>query len=144
AEPVRQAALRFLETGAAPVRPAKRGDQQQVVVDPAWPLPVPDYLWDLMRPDAGRAARPHYEVLLDMAIAAKKPDDVLHWYDKIGGPKRGSRLGGWHAGHDYADRVAAAVAATHPERALDIYRRHLQKRLGPADPRSYEAAGFYL
>ena len=117
-EPVRAAALRFLETGVDAVSgrlPASRGrhdhahrvfDQEasrfdlgrqrhprnrrrpapdQLKIDPAWPLPMPDYLIPLLnRP--GRydsAPRPHLEVLLEMAMAAKRPDEVLRWFDKM-------------------------------------------------------------
>ena len=91
-EQVRAAALRFLETGKSPfqwIASPKAG--QTIRVDSAWPLPVPDYLMPLMRPSDRTIAPhgPHYDVLLDMAIAAKRPDDVLRWYDKmLGGRKR--------------------------------------------------------
>ncbi len=118
-------------------------------VDPAWPLPVPDYLLPLMcqAKPAYVARGPHFDVLLDMAIDAKKPEDVLHWYDKMAGGKRsaaspwGQRA--WHGGST-ADRVAAAVAKSHPERALEIYRQGLDSHLPQANMSSYEAAADYL
>ena len=78
-------------------------------IDPAWPLPVPDYLIPLMnrlgRP--GAAPRPHPEVLLEMAIAAKRPDEVLRWFDRMRSDRQGSDYSPGRFG--YADRVAAAV-----------------------------------
>ena len=96
-EQVRAAAMRFLETGDLPfqcIASTKAG--QTIRVDAAWPLPVPDYLVPLMRPSSRtiEPRGPHYDVLLDMAIAAKKPDEVLHWYDKMSkGQKRSAADG---------------------------------------------------
>ena len=131
-EQVRAAALRFLETGVSPFQwKASPKAGQTLRVDSAWPLPVPDYLVPLLRTRGPAIAPrgPHYDVLLDMAIAAKQPDEVLRWYDKMAkGQKRFG--GGWgFAGSGTDDRVAAAVAKSHPERALEIYRRELDADL---------------
>jgi uncharacterized Zn finger protein len=139
---VRAAALRFLETGVSPfqwVASAKAG--QTLRVDSAWPLPLPEYLVPLLRTD-GRAISPrgpHFDVLLGMAIAAKQPDEVLRWYDKLSkGQKRFG--GGWgFTGSRADDRVAAAVAKSHPERALEIYRRKLDEALPHANVSAYES-----
>jgi uncharacterized Zn finger protein len=144
---VRAAALRFLETGVQPfkwIASPKAG--QTLRVDSTWPLPMPDYLVPLLRPGSRSNALhgPHYHVLLDMAIAAKLPDDVLHWYDKI--PKKQRQIGGgwgW-TGEETADRVAAAVAKSHPERALEIYQHGLGQFLPHANLSSYESAAAYL
>ena len=44
----------------------------------------------------------------------------------------------------YGDRVAAAVAESHPERALGIYRRELDGTLPQAHVSAYESAAGYL
>lgn len=173
-EPVRAAALRFLETGAMPyqlivppsaavtvkgmsTRPQvkKRGTATKsaasfpeptppapkcVVTDLAWPLPLPDYLVPFLnRP--GRynpAPRPHLEVLLDMALAAKRPDEVLHWFDKMQSAPRES---GYYQGpYGYTDRVAEAVSAPYPERAIAIYTAALNAQLPHAQQSSYDSA----
>jgi uncharacterized Zn finger protein len=148
-EQVRAAALRFLETGEEPFKwIASQKAGQSLRVDSAWPLPVPDYLVPLMRPKNGRPIaprQPHFDVLLDMAIADKRSDDVLHWFDKM--PKAHGNLGGgwgWAGEGGTADRVAAAVEKSHPERALEIYRRGLERMLPQAKPSAYESAGAYL
>jgi uncharacterized Zn finger protein len=147
---VRAAAMAFLESGKPPVRwSVSIKGKRSVAVDPAWPLPTPDYLApppDIdVRPHD--LPRPHYDVLLDMAIADKRPEDVLRWYDKMGDRKRSAHdWGGW-GGHwqtSYSDRVAVAVASTHPQRALDIYRRGLDSSLTHADTRAYEACAAHL
>lgn len=149
AEQVGKAALRFLETGVSPMEVVR--DKKGVAslrVDPSWPLPVPDYLAPLMLGDSRtfRKIGPHYDVLLDMAIAAKHPEDVLRWYDKMtSGQKGGSNTWGrYDAGRGTADRVAEAVAKAHPERALAIYRRGLDANLPHADMAAYESATAYL
>jgi uncharacterized Zn finger protein len=142
---VRAAALRFLETGMSPIQwKAAPKAGQTFRVDPAWPLPLPDYLVPLLR--AGERAiaprGPRFDVLLDMAIAAKQPDEVLRWYDKM--PKS-RNFGGWGwAQSGIGDRVAAAVAKSHPERAVEIYRRELDATLPRADVSAYESAARYL
>ncbi len=169
-EPVRTAALHFLETGATPYQvtapppsartsrtvktsgrqgsaskratPAPREKEAEatprLTIDPAWPLPVPDYLIPHLA-ERGRYAqepRPHLDVLLDMAIADKRPDDVLRWYEKM------PRTYGYRS--QFADRVAEAVGDTHPERALEIYRQALEAQLPHANQSAYETAVGYL
>jgi uncharacterized Zn finger protein len=146
-EAVRAAALRFLETGVSPIQwTESRKGERSLRIDAAWPLPVPDYLEPLFtRARAGATApRPHYDVLLDMAIAAKKPDDVLHWFDKMSAQEKrvAGRWGG--AGPPQADRVAEAVAKSHPERALAIYRNGLDANLPQANISAYGSAAAYL
>lgn len=154
-ERVRAAALAYLESGRSPIQMSpERDGQRKVTVDPAWPLPVPDYLAPVSESSAAarsvrvrqNSPRPHYDVLLEMAIAEKKPDEVLHWYDEMRGSERGSASGGWGAYgyHSYAERVAAAVATAHPERALDIYRRALDTNLRAAHVSAYENCAAYL
>ena len=88
----------FLETGVSPFqvdRVAKGG------ADASRRFRLAASAARLSRPAVayrGRSATaprgPHYDVLLDMAIAAKQPDEVLRWYDKMA---KGERRfgGGW-------------------------------------------------
>jgi uncharacterized Zn finger protein len=171
-KPVRAAALRFLETGEAPyqvitppsesrakakssasgkqrtttTRPARPAAREpgRLMTDSAWPLPVPDDLLPLLDRTGqyDRAAGPHLEVLLEMAIAAKRPDEVLRWFDKMrsAASKRDHR----DESIAWADRVAAVVGATHPERAIAIYRDALKGVLPHAQQSAYERAAGYL
>jgi hypothetical protein len=90
-----------------------------------WPLPMPDYLLPLLtnRSKFSRPASSHFDVLIDMAIADHRHDDVLRWYDAMsaGQQYRGSMT--WYGSGGYGDRVAAAVTESHPERSLAIYRQ---------------------
>ncbi|QDV35164.1 SWIM zinc finger family protein [Tautonia plasticadhaerens] len=173
AEPaVREHALRFLETGVLPVRPPAPPPRpsrprsksrarstgsssagpaptpeapKAPVVDPGWPLPTPDYLVPFLS-QALRfdpEPRPHLDVLLQMAIAAKDPEAVLRWYDRMKAEPSRSPYSYDHA-RAYADRVAGAVADSHPDRAIAIYRDALDAQLPHARPSAYEAAAGYL
>ena len=108
---VRAAALAFLETGKAPVEPVvvakgKEKGKRKLRVDSDWPLPVPDHLVAMICKERSfHVSRgPHFDVLLDMAIDAKDPTEVLRWYDKMCSGD-GRPVGVW--GGSTADRVAA-------------------------------------
>ena len=172
--PVREAALRFLETGLGPFQvtsppkiatsprakslPKKKSaatspaapapkpveNAARLKADPAWPLPVPDELIPLMarRHPYDQGPRPHLEVLLEMAITAKDPDEVLRWFDEMRRAKQGP--GYYNHALSYADRVASAVSASHPVRSLEIYKAALDAQLPQAQQSAYEAAAGYL
>jgi len=146
-DPVRAAALRFLESGVAPIRVASDGKKgRKVTIDPAWPLPLPAYLAPLTSErQTKQTPRPHYDVLIDMAIKDKRPDDVLRWYEAETAPTK-QTLSGPHYLGDYfdSDRVAKAVIASHPQRALEIYRRKLDAHLRQASTSAYETCAACL
>ena len=50
----------------------------------------------------------------------------------------------WLGFDNYADRVAEAVAKTHPDRALEIYRQRVNDTLTRAHVSAYEAVAAYL
>lgn len=141
-EAVERLALEFLETGKPPFAVAvKKDGARSVTLHPDWPLPLPDYLLPLLRTGD---PRPHYDVLIDMAIAERRPDDVLRWYDLWRAAAKGQRAG-WNFGAgSYADRVAAAVAESHPERTLEIYRGCVEENLPQASVSAYETVAAYL
>ncbi|SIO38298.1 Uncharacterized conserved protein, contains Zn finger domain [Singulisphaera sp. GP187] len=173
-ESVRATALRFLETGVLPFQmifppPAKitpptpksqsaktksrppalspepkAAAPGRLKLDPAWPLPMPEYLIPrLNRPGRHDSApRPRLEVLLEMAIAAKRPEEVLRWFDKMRSEPQQPGL--YIRTLTYADRVAAAVAATHPERSIEIYQAAIKVQLPNAQQSAYETVVGYL
>lgn len=107
---------------------------------------MPGYLLPLWNTESRfrPAAGPHFHVLIDMAIADRRHDDVLRWYDAMlaGHKPRGGMYRYGSGG--YADGVAAAVAESHPERSLDIYRQRVNDHLPNAGVSSYEAIAGYL
>ena len=144
---VRQQALRFLETGVSPIRVStSRKGEHKAVVAPEWPLPVPGFLLPLFLPSARGYSRsgPHYDVLIALAIDEKRPDDVLRWYDKMRTERKESAGPYWYGEGGYGDSVAAAVAESHPERALEIYAQRVKSNLTQASPAAYETVAAYL
>jgi uncharacterized Zn finger protein len=79
-----------------------------------------------------------------MAIKAKRPDEVLRWYDTMRAAPRPAGYYHYDRASQYAERVADAVAATHPERAVEVYRAGLEANLRDANPAAYDAATKYL
>ena len=142
---IRVIALNFLETGASPL-PSPGKVSAKSVENAQWPLPMPAYLLPLLgnesrfRPTAG----PHFDVLIDMAIADRRQDDVLRWYDAMSaGQKHRGGMSCYGSG-GYGDQVAAAVTESHPERSLAIYRQRVDDHLPHASASAYEAVAGYL
>ena len=59
-------------------------------------------------------------------------------------PGKPARSGWGGMASSHADRVAVAVARSHPERALEIYRNGLDSHLPHASISAYESAARYL
>lgn len=139
---VERLALEFLETGKLPISVTVTKDEAQSgATEQDWPLPLPDYLLPLLRIGD---PRPHFDVLIDMAINERRPDHVLRWFDTWRATSKGQRAG-WNFGSSsYADKVAAAVAESHPERTLEIYRGCVDQSLVRADVSAYETVAAYL
>ena len=142
---IRGIALNFLETGALPL-PSPGKVSAMSVENAEWPLPMPAYLLPLLGNESrfGRTAGPHFDVLIDMAIADRRQDDVLRWYDAmLAGQKHRGGMS-WYGSGGYGDQVAAAVTKSHPERSLAIYRQRVEDHLPHASASSYEAVAGYL
>ncbi len=140
---VRAAALRFLETGVRPAAAssalAKTSKRRKAASN--WPLPAPA---DSTRSaKAGASAEPHFDVLLQLALEEKRPDDVLRWYDKLIASRRASSFG-WYDGDSLQGEVADAVAATHPHRAIALYQQIIEGLIARTSPSAYESARPYL
>jgi uncharacterized Zn finger protein len=144
---VRDFALGFLETGVAPFFAELHEGTRKVDVRSDWPLAVPAYLLPLFRQATASHTSdgPHYSVLVDMAIADHRHDDVLRWYEAMhAGKKHQTGTSAWIGASHYADRVAEAVAESHPDRALEIYRQRVDDHLQRAHVPAYEAVAAYL
>ena len=142
---IRDIALNFLETGASPL-PSPGKVSAKSVEHAEWPLPMPAYLLPLLgnesrfRPTAG----PHFDVLIDMAIADRRQDDVLRWYDAMSAGQKHRGSMSWYGSGGYGDQVADAVTESHPERSLAIYRQRVDDHLPHASASAYEAVAGYL
>jgi uncharacterized Zn finger protein len=143
---VRAAALEFLESGFVPYRVRANWcgleGRPEVIIDAAWPLPVPEEIAELLESvetgAEGVTPVSHPGVLLEMAIAAERADEVLHRFDRmIGGAQHAASA---RSASDYAGRVAEAVASAYPERSLEIMIGLLKGYLASATYSSDEAA----
>jgi uncharacterized Zn finger protein len=127
---VRGYVLRYLETGQRP-DPASRRKETTF-----WPLPTPE----VMRPRNKAKKRyerlPNLDMLIDIAILERRFDDVVTLYQEL----RKTKRWGWET--DKA--VAEAVAETHPQTALDIWRAIAESLIGQVKPKAYEEAAIYL
>jgi uncharacterized Zn finger protein len=122
---VRAAAMHYLETGTCP-QPST----------PSCPLPESRLHKTSERP---WTQAPMIDTLIDIAIAEKRPDDVLRWYDQ-GTP----RSRGWEYSGFADDRVAEAVEGTYPDRAVAIWKQLAEQQIALTKPKAYEEAARYL
>ncbi len=124
---VRKSLLAYLETGVRPDLHKTKTPSSN------WPLPPSG----LLPPKAkgGADVHPDTDVLIDIAIYEKRPDDVLKWY---------------HLGHkspcyhETDNSVAEAVKSTHPDEALTIWKRVVEWEIDRVKPASYKVAVAYL
>lgn len=130
------------------------GDRSKVaaseLVEPsslAWPLPS----LDLPEPRVDRSdrrfavstipPRRYLDVLLELALKAKQPDEILHRFDKLASPVAG------YVGRfsdTFADRVATAIAPMYPERSLELWNKLIDAEVAATSPSHYEIAAGYL
>ena len=79
------------------------------------------------------------ETLIDLAIAEKRPDEIIRWYDQ-----RKPRSAAWGYSWVDDDRIAQAVADTYPDRALAIWKKLAESQIALTQTRAYETAAGYL
>ena len=100
----------------------------------SWPLPESG----LSRPRTDRDERfPKIDVLIDIAILEKKPDQVLRWYDQ-----RPKGRFGWYGVDE--DAIATAVQAHAPDRAVAIWKNKAERLIAQVKPSAYQEAAKYL
>jgi len=121
---VEPAARQYLETGKLPKTAS------------SWPLPETG----VMKISEQRQSQiPVIETLIDIAIAEKRPDDVIRWYDRRK-PKKVS----WGLGDFQEDEIAKALADQYPDRALTIWKKLAENLISLTKPKAYEEAANYL
>ena len=96
---------------------------------------LPDTGLFLSRP--GRTGTPFFELLIEIAIAEKRPDEVLAWFDKLRSVPRGIFPLPYN-------RVANAVVEKFPDRALAIWMERAESMPSASHPKSYESSLHYL
>jgi uncharacterized Zn finger protein len=122
---VRTTTLLYLENGKLPNS------------DPSWPLPETGAE---EAPKVGKNEFPMTDVLIDIAIEEKRPEEVLKWYDH----RKLNKQVFW-GGNGYQEgQIAEAVADDYPDRALAIWQNVAEKQIAVTQPKAYEAAAGYL
>jgi uncharacterized Zn finger protein len=130
---VRRHALHFLETLILPWNFSQTDSMADL---PPWPLPstgLPDPA------PYGREQPPLARVLLEVALAEGRLDDVLAWFDRIRQRRQYSLLYG-----DLSGSVARAVERSHPERAIAIWDELAAGAIARTSTDAYLEAARYL
>ena len=127
---VRDAALRYLESGQFPASGKKPGKEA------GWPLPAPEVEPPTAGNRRGYQRFPDLETLIDISILEKRLDDVVDLYQRL----RKTKRWGWETDK----KVARAVAGTHPDFALGIWKDIVDSLISQVKPRAYEEAAVYL
>ena len=123
----------YLQTGLRPRSTRKRKSDPEM----EWPLPAPEVE---MPAPPGKKKAPMVDELIRLAIAEKKPNEVVKWYDHT------SRTRGafWTYDVSLDDEVADAIASTHPDRAVAIWKELAEQQIALVKPRAYQEAVPYL
>lgn len=141
AKVIEESALAFLETGVRPEptppgRAAKRGERR-------WPIPGPPLPNARSRVPTPTHHGPHFDVLIQLAIAEQRPADALDWYDKRNAVAPFDHLGR-RTLYDGAAALARAVEMTHPERAAELYLSLAESVAEERKPKQYPVAGAFI
>ena len=123
-------ARHYLETGRRPGVGRKRKSDPKV----AWPLPASEVE---VRTYHQAAEAPMTGILIQLAIAEKKPDEVLKWYDYASRKKGGLGM------YDFPvnpTEVAEAIKSAHPDRAIAIWQEAAESQIAQVQVSGYEAA----
>ena len=123
----------YLQTGLRPRRGRKRKSDPEI----EWPLPAPEV--DIPAP-TDKKRGPMVDELIRLAIDEKKPNEVVKWYDHTGRTKGTS----WMYDVTLDDDVADAIASTHPDRAVAIWKYLAENEIALVKPRAYQDAVPYL
>ena len=123
----------YLNTGRRPRSGRRRKNDPEI----GWPLPAPEVEMPAAR---GENEAPMVDVLMRLAIAEKKPNEVVKWYDHDSRTKAEH----WQRDASLDDDVADAVASTHPDRAVAIWKVLAESEIARVKPSGYREAVPYL
>ncbi|MBN1982281.1 MAG: SWIM zinc finger domain-containing protein [Chitinivibrionales bacterium] len=135
---VKPVVIRFLETGHRP-EPASGGAAAKQAK--AWPL-APSGL-PLLREKRG-PAEPSFDVLAQIAMAEKNIVEVVKYFDCFCERIKTSRTQYGYQSNQLEEEVATAIAATHPDRAVKIWKDFIESFFTQGSQKIYEKAIVYL
>ena len=127
---VREKVIDYLKTGNNPAR----GD----ALKSSWPLPEPEVRQTETRWERWRQKFPDREMLIEIALFEKRHDDAVALYQELIKTRR------WGGGTGIDKQVAKAVAESHPEIALGIWKSIADGLIGQVKPKAYQEAAVYL
>lgn len=128
-ETVRMCLLDHLTSGNRPDIPDK--DNASL-----WPLPQPEVSWPLVKNRTWRRQFPDFSLLIEIAIQENRLEDAIRL--NIERPRDA------YSSMSLDLTVAHAVSASHPQVALDIWRRKAESLIAQVKPKAYEEAAEYL
>ena len=122
----------FLETGHLP---RIKGRKRKGEPNDKWPLPATEFEKDI---DASEG--PMINLLIKLAIAEKKPTEVLKWYDM----KPSTTNYTWGYMYTPSLEVAQAIKEKYPDRAIAIWKEQAESAISRVQVSGYQEAGTYL
>jgi uncharacterized Zn finger protein len=132
---VREAALRFLETGSRPdLQDISADGNRRSKKNVVWPLPSPEIPAHSVK--SPRHYFPDTTALVEIAIYEKDSETVLRWHEVA---KKSRFFGG-----ALDAQVADAVKKSHPDVSLKIWRDLAEAQIRLKKPNAYGVAATYL
>ena len=122
----------FLETGHLP---RTKGRKRKGEPDDKWPLPKTEF-----KKDIDASEDPMIHLLIELAIAEKKPTEVLKWYDL----KTPTTHYSWGYMYTSSLNVAQAIKEKYPDRAIAIWKEQAESAISRIQVSGYQEAGTYL
>lgn len=122
----------FMETGHLP---RTKGRKRKGEPNDKWPLPKTEFEKDI---DASEG--PMIHLLIELAIAEKKPTEVLKWYDL----KEPTTNYSWGYMYTSSLNVAQAIKEKYPDRAIEIWKEQAESAISRVEVSGYQEAGTYL
>ncbi|MFH1213410.1 MAG: SWIM zinc finger family protein [Candidatus Neomarinimicrobiota bacterium] len=124
---VRQVIRQFLEEGKFPEKSSK-----------AWPLPEPE-----LPMTSKRAPQkfPNSELLLEIAVHEKKPDEAIHWLEYERSNRQNNRF---YYPESLYDKTADYLSTDYPDIAISVWKNITEFHISLTKPSAYQTAGRYL
>ena len=124
---VRKAIQQFLEKGELPEKSSH-----------SWPLPNPELPITFKK---STQKFPDSELLLEIAIHEKKPDEVLHWLEYDRHERQNSRF---YYSENLYDKSAGFLSTDYPDVAISVWKNLADFHIRLTKPAAYRTAGGYL
>ncbi|MDD3248529.1 MAG: SWIM zinc finger domain-containing protein [Methanosarcina sp.] len=133
-EEIRKAVHEYLESGSLPADSARPGEEISSLpgILPKTGLTDRDSFKKIDALD--------FELLIDIAIEEKNPDEVARWYNKL----KIRRKKGEDRYFTRRDKIARTVQEKYPEIAIDIWKTVAEELISRTKVEAYESASIYL